>query len=94
MPYFFGELMEELLNAYQRGNRDGLIALAKWADSQAKIQRKDYEKFQEHIGKNSLTGLRYEMTATHSLIREETYRTIANQARRMAESLPIDPTEL
>lgn len=85
--------MEDLRTPYQRGNRDGLIALAKWAESQALIYQKDYQKFQDHLGKNSLSGLRYEMTVTHSLIREESYRTIASQARRMAESLPIDPDE-
>lgn len=79
------------MDTYQRGNRDGLLALAKWADDMAKVHKVDYEQIQEGISRNSLTALRYEGTVTRSIIRSEVYRDIAAYARRMAEALPIDP---
>lgn len=79
------------LTPYQRGNRDGLLALAAWADEQAKLYRLDYEKMSDNIGKNSLSGLRYDMLVNNNLARVEVYSTIASHARRMAEALPIDP---
>lgn len=79
------------LTAYQRGNRDGLLSFAKWADEKANVYSREYEQAMEHVGKNSLSGLRYEMTINQSLIRGEVYRSIAEQARRLAESLPLDP---
>lgn len=79
------------MDSYQRGNRDGLLALAKWAEDMANVCRVDYDKMQESISRNSLTALRYEMTLNTSLLRAETYRNVAAYAKRMAEALPIDP---
>ena len=79
------------LTPYQRGNRDGLLALAKWADEMEAIYRKDYERVSESIEKNSLTGLRYEMTARASLHKSVTFKKMAEHARRMSEALPLDP---
>lgn len=80
-----------ILTAYQRGNRDGLLALAIWAEEQAKIYDVDYKNMKEKIV--NMNRLTYDLAVTHSLIRAETYRSIAHHARRMAESLPIDPEE-
>ncbi len=84
--------MEEL-TVYQRGNRDGLLALAKWADEMAALHRNEYEKISSNMTANSLSGLRYEMTASISLYRSQAYKDMATHARRMSESLPIDPEE-
>jgi hypothetical protein len=79
------------LTPYQRGNRDGLLALAKWADEMENLYKKDYEKISGNIEINSLTGLRYEMTARASLHKSITFREVARQARRLSEALPLDP---
>jgi hypothetical protein len=79
------------MDAYQRGNRDGLHSLAKWAEEMAKIYQAEYDRVSENIGKNSLTGLRYELTASQSLFISKAYKDVASHARRMAEALPIDP---
>lgn len=79
------------LTAYQRGNRDGLLSFAKWAEEKANACSREYELTMEHVGRNSLSGLRYEMTVNQSLIRGEVYRSIAEQAKRLSQSLPLDP---
>lgn len=79
------------MDAYQRGNRDGLISLSIWAEEQARIYKADYEKKSELVNLNSLTGLRYEMTVSRSLVISTAYKDIAAHAKKMAEALPIDP---
>jgi hypothetical protein len=79
------------LTPYQRGNRDGLLALAKWADEMEVLYKKDYEKISSNIEANSLTELRYEMTARASIHKSMVYKDVARQARRLSEALPLDP---
>ncbi|NDB85873.1 MAG: hypothetical protein EB127_24720 [Alphaproteobacteria bacterium] len=79
------------LTQYQRGNRDGLLALAKWADEMSVLHKKEYEAISNNIVANSLSGLRYEMTASVNLHRAQVYKDVAAHARRLSEALPIDP---
>jgi hypothetical protein len=79
------------LTDYQRGNRDGLLSLAKWADEQAKIYQLEYEKISKKIEDNDLSSTRFESLAKNNLYFSQLYLTVANQARRLSEALPLDP---
>ena len=79
------------LTPYQKGNRDGLLALATWAEELEKAYLKDYSEKSDTVENNSLTSLRYEMSAKASLHKAVVYREVANHARRLSEALPIEP---
>ena len=79
------------MNAYQRGYRDAMLALAAWAQQAAeeskayalKCSRRDPRRpVQVHMGRN-LTPNAY--------LRKETYETVQHQAESMAVTLPEDP---
>jgi hypothetical protein len=75
-------------DAYQRGNRDGLLALAEWVDLQVQLLQADGRKF---AAKSKRGGDSADQLATSMLWRAHAIAGTATKARQLAKALPIDP---
>ena len=84
------------MNAYQRGNRDGLLALAAWAKAQADLHGHEVERVAPaQLGwKNETQRRAAEQISTNALRRMVVYREAAKEAERLAQALPMDPEEV
>lgn len=83
------------MNAYQRGNRDGLLAFAAWARSQADLHEKEVkrcapamESWRNEVQRRAADQI--SQTARRNMWM---YRSVAEDAERMAQALPMDPEE-
>jgi hypothetical protein len=83
------------MNAYQRGNRDGLLALAAWAKAQADLNGQEVERVAPATlhWKNEIQRRAAEQISTNALRRMVVYNEVAKEAERMAQALPCDPEE-
>lgn len=83
------------MTPYQRGNRDGLLALAAWAKAQADLHGHEVERVAPaQLGwKNETQRRAAEQISTNALRRMVVYREAAKEAERMAQALPMDPEE-
>ena len=79
------------MNAYQRGNRDGLLSFAVTLDELAAMWQEDAKKLDTNVKKLSAPTEIQKMTVSNALFRAAAYREAASRARRAAESLPYDP---
>lgn len=84
------------MNAYQRGNRDGLLAFAAWAREAANIEWRESEwcKGQELASENDRQRHGARSIGTAALRRMAIYNSVAREAERMAQALPMDPEEV
>ena len=81
------------LDTYQRGNRDGLLGFALWAERQADVCEASAEKianldrlgFGQRVAASKLLASRYSGARA--------WREAARMARRFSEALPIDPQQ-
>ena len=83
------------MNAYQRGNRDGLLALAAWAREAANAERRESEwcKEVEIASENDRQRRGAHNIGTLALRRMAIYNSVVCEAERMAQALPCDPEE-
>jgi len=83
------------MNAYQRGNRDGLLAFAAWAKAQADLQGREVERVAPAMEawRNEVQRRAAEQISTNALRRMVAYNEVAREAERMAQALPMDPEE-
>lgn len=84
-----------ILDAYQRGNRDGLLAFAAWAEAQADVYGTEAEKCAKVL-QNPVNRIQQNAAGrieANSLTKMITFRDAAKRARLMADRLPIDPEE-
>ena len=84
-----------MINTYQRGNRDGLLALAAWADWQAAVWMAEVERCSKVLQNpvNQVQERAARHIESHALEKSTTYRQVAIHARLMSDRLPIDPEE-
>lgn len=84
------------MNAYQRGNRDGLLAFAAWAREAANIEWRENEwcKEQELASENDRQRHGARSIGTAALRRMAIYNSVVREAERMAQALPMDPEEV
>lgn len=75
------------MTAYQRGNRDGLLAFATWCDAQAEAAR------EQEAWWSTKYGLSAQRTVDVESGRASAFAEAAQQARKAAEALPEDPEE-
>ncbi len=80
------------MNAYQRGNRDGLLSFAAFAKKQAAICGDDVAKRAEQQMRslNDRTVRQAGELAQKSLLRMVVWQDAAIEAERMAQALPED----
>ena len=80
-------------SAYQRGNRDGLLAFAAWAKSQADLHGADVARCEKVLQNpvNQVQANAAQRIEQNALVRMTAFNQAAEQALRMAESLPLDP---
>lgn len=87
-------MADDTLTSYQRGNRDGLISFAKWAQSMHKTYKEEAERLEFKACENrSLARDNVRMSITTMRWNAQCFKLAAEQAYRMSESLPIDPLE-
>jgi hypothetical protein len=84
------------MNAYQRGNRDGLLAFAAWAKAQADLQEREVERVAPAMEgwKNEIQRRAAEQISTNALRQMVAFHYVAREAERMAQALPMDPEEV
>ena len=81
-----------MLNAYQRGNRDGLLAFADRLEANAKVYEETADKYEA-----KLNAGRFANSPTHRNVvtldrqRAQQLREIAADARRASDAIPLDP---
>lgn len=82
-----------MTDAYQRGNRDGLLAFAAWAEGQATTWGDEVERCTRVLDSpvNRIQERAAKHLEQHALVRMVAYRDAADHARRMADRLPLDP---
>ena len=83
------------LDAYQRGNRDGLLAFAAWAEAQSEIYGTEVERCAKVL-QNPVNRVQQNAAGrieANSLTKMIAFRDAAKHARQMAEQLPMDPKE-
>ena len=80
------------MNAYQRGNRDGLLSFAAFAKKQAAIYGDDVAKRtdQQMRSLNDRTVRQAGELAQKSLLQMVVWNEAAAEAERMAQALPED----
>ena len=80
------------MNAYQRGNRDGLLSFAAFAKKQAAIYGDDVAKRtdQQMRSLNDRTVRQAGELAQKSLLQMVVWNEVAAEAERMAQALPED----
>jgi len=82
-------------DAYQRGNRDGLLSFAAWANVQADQSFEEVERC-ARVLRNPVNGVQENAARAierGSMHRMLAYRAAADHAHRMSEALPIDPED-
>ena len=84
------------MNAYQRGNRDGLLGFAVWAREMAEVCRKEANRRTDLQMRTLDDGVREQ--AGHlvgtMLWQVAAFQRAAKEAERMAQALPMDPEEV
>lgn len=81
-----------MLNAYQRGNRDGLLAFADRLDAEAEVYDGDADRYEAKLEAGPLANSpmhRNVVTRDRQLAHK--IREIARMARVAAEAIPLDP---
>ena len=84
------------MNAYQRGNRDGLLAFAAWAREMADVYRKETDRRTDLQMRTMDDNVREEIRKYIGtmLWQITAFQHAAREAERMAEALPMDPEEV
>ena len=83
------------MNAYQRGNRDGLLSFAKWAREMADLHGAEVQKM-AGIVRNPVTSNQKHAASRieqQSLVRMVAFHDAAVKAEAMANALPVDEQE-
>ncbi len=79
-------------DAYQRGNRDGLLSFANQLDQRAEVAQEEAERYEAQLNKGRFaTSPMHRGVVTRMHMTAHEIRTIAELARRAAEALPLDP---
>jgi hypothetical protein len=80
------------LNAYQRGNRDGLLSFANTLDAEAEVYASSAADYEAKLEAGPFANsVQHRNVLVQDLRLVYKIREIAKMARRAAEALPLDP---
>ena len=80
------------MDAYQRGNRDGLLSFANALDAQAEVYDTHADEYEVKLdaGPYAHSPMHRNVLIQDRLLAHK-LREIADQARRASQALPLDP---
>jgi len=81
------------LDTYQRGNRDGLLGFALWAERQADVYDASVERIADFDGLQGGQRVAASRLLAARYSGARAWREAARMARRFSEALPIDPEQ-